>query len=171
MISPRTIDPSTQISGVFTKVLLDTTQKSITSTTDIYTLSIPGGTLGTNNAIKVTIINPYYNGTTNGSATCNFKYGGTSFGSLTIGTNSSQPGDRDLQITGMLYGIGTTSTQRGYITTIIHPIQSSSTQTDVDNASGSPSIDSTIAQNFVCTITITGGSTFTCDGCLLEVVR
>lgn len=127
----------TAITGVGTKiatVIGDVTIASSTAETTLVTQSIPGGILGTSNAIRVrayfTALN--VSGTTNNVA-FRFKYGSTTLITKTIATNATQGAGTNYSgwIEFVLYANASASIQEGVAT-----INFGSSQNTIGNAAG-----------------------------------
>lgn len=159
--------------GGGTKIAVDTTQINIgASTSDAYTIPIPGGILGTNNAIRFKLVNPSAGNTTGagaGNIQVNVKYGGNNAGTVSPVMNGNSIGGNDIYIMGHILATGATNTQRGCLE-IISKDTNSPSITHLADSTQNPNVDSTVAQNLVVTITTLGGDTFTCDGIIVEQI-
>lgn len=144
-----------------TKLVIDTTDVSVPSgtTTTVYTENIPGGTLGTNNAIRFTLVN-----LSASQATITVKYGGTTIASVSAPIiNTGRTG-----FGGIIVANAATNSQKGFIAVIAN---SSGSETEVnDNAVGLSTVDSTIDQNLEIVITAAGGFTSTAGGIIIEKI-
>lgn len=152
------------------KIGIDTTTKTTQTSGTMYTVAVLGGTLGTNNAIRITVLNPQIQLGTTGDVTLTFNYGGQSAGAAVLGTSSSQSGSRDCMVYSYITASGATNTQKGFSTAVQHPLQTSSTSTDIVNYSTSMTVDSTADQNITVVLTTSGGSNFSCSGIIVELI-
>lgn len=111
-------------SGTGTKIAIDTTQvsESGTNETIFYTVNIPGGTLGTNNAIrfKVLISTMTISNSPDGLITIRMKYGATTIATVTadIGTIASTQTFGGVWIEGMIIANNADDAQKGYVAII-----------------------------------------------------
>lgn len=146
-------------------IALDTTSNSTSGYS--YTIPIPGGILGTSNSFRYT---PFVNTCQFGSGqaiTFTTTYGGTIISTTTI-TNTAGGAILPVGATfvGYVYSGGTTGSQTGYTTfgaTIF-------TGFTVQNGSGTASVDSTVSQDLVVTVTAGGASGINCSGILVEKI-
>jgi len=132
-------------SGALDKVTANTTVANTAPETNLYSFSVPGGTLGTNNVLRLTIQITDLD-LLNGSAlTVRFKYGGTTIGSIDFSNQSgSAINNSKGLITFVLAGDGATNTQLG--TALSHI---SNWGTGIGQ--GTASVDSTAAQTLAVT--------------------
>lgn len=151
------------------KLLIDTTSKSINSTGTVYTFSIPGNTLSTNNALRFSLLVPQANVGIGGQLTISATYGGQSIGSVIAATSTlGASGIKQLRTEILLVASGSTSTQKGYITDIQDVV--GVTQTNiVAGSNNTMTVDSTSSQTLTITATITN-VTFTCEGLIAELI-
>lgn len=147
-----------------TKLFIQPTQSTPAAT--VFTTTVKGGTLGTGNAIRVTI--PYINiaqAAFSGSLTLN--YGGTVVGTLGISGNNTRPSQGKLTYT--LMANGATNSQR-----CDSEIGQSTTTGNiwaVSQDSQSSAIDSTVDQTLTMAIITAGGSLMTFSGIIVEKIQ
>lgn len=133
------------------------------------TINIPGNTLGTSNAIRVTLINPRYNATSGQSVTVTMSYGGSSISALIIGEVSGATASNiKTNFVSYLSANGTTNSQILSCETIYNPIFASTASTRIEQQSGTLSINSTVNQNLV--ITTGGSGTLSVSGVVVELI-
>lgn len=110
------IIPSTAVD----KIEVDATEVTVGNTateTTIFDCTIPGGTLSTNNAVRLKIFVSNFNETNSGTFAVRLKYGGTTIATADNGGNSFGTNVTGLKgwIEGYLVADGSTSAQKGVI--------------------------------------------------------
>lgn len=164
---------STLIDGeAVTKVNVTTTNATVSSTgteTTFYTVSIPGGTLGTNDGIKgqfrVTISS---SSTTN--KTINMKYGSTTLTAAAFAKSGTSASTINGLIDFYLLGAGSTAAQEATLT--LHSndyVERSSDQNQINI--GTATEDSTGALNLVFTITQNSVDSFTMNNAYVTTIK
>ena len=78
-------------SAALDKVTADTTVTSNAAETNLYSFSVPGSTLGTNNVLRLTIQITDLDVPSFASGILRFKYGGTTLGSITLDNSGGAP--------------------------------------------------------------------------------
>lgn len=138
------------------KIFATSTQATYTGDTSahvVVTAAIPGGTLGTNNAIKFCGNFAFANKANTNTETILVKYGATTLSTTVLTSNDSS--DAGYSVCGRIYGDGSTSAQelRGIVAT------ENAHLTNDENTmiGGTAAIDSTASQNL--TITLTANNT------------
>ncbi len=102
--------------GVGTRVVIDTTQVSVGSgvTVDAYIKNIPGGILGTNNAIKYKLLFSGFAMAGGTGITIDIKYGSTVISSVTIDNQGSASFNTEIaSLSGIIVADGATNAQKG----------------------------------------------------------
>ncbi len=131
------------------------------------TISIPANTLSTNNAIRITILNPRYSGTSGQNVDISISYGGQSVGTIQVaGVSGGTATDQKTNIFMYLSATGATNTQKSFIETFADFYGIGFRHLYVSN--NSMTVDSTTSQNIV--ITKSGAATFNADGVLIELI-
>lgn len=69
------------------KVTANTTVVNTSAETNLYSFSVPGGALGTNNVLRLTVQLTDIDARISDSCVLRFKYGGITFGSISLGNN------------------------------------------------------------------------------------
>ena len=140
------------------KVATDTTIGNTTTETALYTYSVPGGTLGAGNTLRLTLRGKFTNQDSGRTMTLRIKYGATTLASLAIFDGATGPLNWKLDIE--LSGDVATNAQIvhavGVLDEIPPPVESSAsgwsdTPSNVAIKRGTSAIDSTAAQNLVVT--------------------
>jgi len=141
-----------------------------TSFSSPVTVSIPGGTLGTNNTLRVTLLNALTSCTSGQTVTIQVQYGGQSVGTLAIGSATGATSTNEAgRFTCYINASGATNTQSSFSETIFNPINASTQPTVINQVNNtSMTVDSTVSQNLV--ITQAGTGTMTCQGVLIELI-
>lgn len=126
------------------KVYISTAQVvAIVGTTSLYTATIPGGLLGSNNAIRFHIVVSDIDATVTG-VTINIKYGGTTIATTGVMTSGSTNGAGVIE--GYILGDGASNAQKG---NVIFLGRIGSSVPSSYPGSGTSSINSTVDQNLV----------------------
>jgi hypothetical protein len=152
--------------GGGTKIAVDTTQSVVTasSTTDIYTIPIPGGTLGTNNAIRLKVLLSHLRDDV--SVAVALKYGGTT---IATGALNGSGFNGNGWIEGTIVANNASNAQKGDIA-----ILGSNNPVTIDSLVseyGTSAVDSSISQNLVLTVTTGGGnSALTSESIIVESI-
>lgn len=140
-----------------TPIGIDLTQK-LASASGAYTISIPANTLGTNRVIKFRLLVSSISGTSGDTLTVAATYGGSSVGSVTFAPASSASGAACF-IEGYIFANAATNAQKSQLNMIV----STTNQSAAFSSGGyaATSIDSTVPQNLVVTLsrTVNGGIT------------
>lgn len=151
--------------GGGTKIAIDTTQKT---NGDSYTISIPGGTLDTNNAIRFRVYLSTLNFGPAGDATIDATYGGSAVGAqLNLSNTSTMVTGKGAYLEGIIVANGATNAQKGVVT--ISTLQNLTTTVGFDNEYSSIAVDSTVDQNLVVTLNVTG-ATITAQAIVVEKI-
>jgi hypothetical protein len=135
-----------EITGGGTKLALDTTQQVVpqSTTQTLYTVPIPGNTLGTNNGIKFRIpISSLANDGGN-STTVNVKYGGTTIGSFAYNVNASNSTG---YIEGIIMANNSASAQKSQVVMVIERDVTATGDARVHSDFGSATEDSSVQQD------------------------
>lgn len=145
-----------------TKLVLDTTPHIVNgngSANPLYTEVIPGGTLGTNDAIRYTIIGAAHGIGGGLSLTFTVNYGAGGIGASTVHSPGSGAfSNNSFSITGIIAANGATDQQIGSIISNLDYFNTSAPDNQFLTSSGGGNIDSTINQNLVITATSGNGS-------------
>lgn len=143
--------------GGGTKLAIDTNEVSNATTTPAtaFTISIPGGTLGTNDAIRFTITGETDGGLGNGETTVT--YGGQTLGTVV------KAGSHDFVINGLIIADNATGAQKTQLQLIID-----GSPQDVIN--GALTVDSTTNQNLVVSIVSTNTRQITLEAIVVEKI-
>lgn len=168
----------TSTGGGGNKLIQDMTVYSSSSTSTswrtMYTESIPGGTLGTNNSIRVTLLNALIN--SNGSNinwSIRVSYGGTVLTTLTTTPGSANSLNETFSFTSLISANGSTSAQVATSTITPATQQYTSPQNIQNIVIGSSLINSAINQDLVVeVINSTAFATvdFSASGILIEKI-
>ncbi len=155
--------------GGGTKLAIDTTQVSVpaSSTVDLYTVPIPAGTLGTNNAIKFKIALSSISGSANTIA-IDFKYGATTLGTLTIDASkiiTNQGG----YLEGMIVANTSTGSQKGQFNIFFGDDTQASAIPQM-TIYGSSIENSTVLKNLIITATTGSGDSITAEYIVVEAI-
>lgn len=164
--------------GSGNKLVQDMTAYSSSSTSTswrtMYTESIPGGTLGTNNSIRVTLLNSLVN--SNGNSinwSIRISYGGTVLTTLTTNPGSANSFNETFSFISLISANGSTSSQVA-TSTVTPATQQYTSPLNVQNVvSGTSSINSTSNQNLVIEIinnTAFATVDFSASGILIEKI-
>jgi hypothetical protein len=167
--------------AVLNKVTANTTVAGTAAETALYSFSVPGGTLGTNNTLRLTA--EITNFATAGSDYIAFrcKYGSTSVASTwgLIANESGVAGGK-LKVTCLLHGDGATDSQLGSFGVVHNGIDttflgsSGGYDSTSSYAQGTAAVDSTTAQNFSLAVQWYNGlatSTITLGYAILEKIQ
>lgn len=153
--------------GSGNKLAIVTTQSSSSNGTPViaYTVNIPGGTLGTNNAIRATLLG--VNGGAEG--TIQFSYGGTNYTAIVYGGSAVSSFNATCQF--ILTANGATNAQIGETIGTNDIISTGVSQINIA-AQGSSTIDSTTNQDLVVTIHATNSftSAISTNGIIVEII-
>ena len=141
------------VSGVSGKIAINTTTETVTATTGtLYTVAIPGGTLGTNDAVLFRVLASSVNlSGASASVTINVLYGGTQIatGQLSLGSSGGTLNTAGY-IEGIITASGATNAQKGAVWMGNVSIGGSNSGTySWDSGYGTASVDSTTNQNLV----------------------
>ncbi len=142
----------------------------LTGTSPI-TVAIPGGLLGTDNAIRFRLLTSTGSqGAGGGSAAISATYGGQSLGSVAVGGGNSS-GTWGVNFEGYIAASGATNAQASTLMAVSHTVTSGGAgdSPQVRGATGSPTVDSTIPQNLVVTIVETNCS-ISLQGIIVEII-
>jgi len=161
MLNPVATPPITAITdtGFLTSGAPGTTTTNTSAT--VLTYALAGGILGTNKGVRIRMSVQVAITANNNTATYTIAYGGTTIGTLGYSGNSGNP-TVTAQVVAeiMLFGAGTTSSQRSNLTGTFTTISGSGgAQTSQSQQTGSAAIDSTASQNI--TIACTAGASVT----------
>jgi hypothetical protein len=138
--------------SILDRVTTDTTVTNTASETSVYSFSVPGGTLATNIALRLTIFATYTNssGSTD-TFTVRLKYGATTVGTVQMDLGSGATVFQS-PISAMLMADGATNAQLASLFWSIRE-DNAGNMAPVDRRGGtSSSEDSTAAKNFVVTV-------------------
>ncbi len=138
-----------------------------TSGANPVTIPIPGGLLGTNNAIRYRVIGSYI-GTSNVTTTISATYGGSSIGSIPFSFNGDN-NPHAFFIEGLIIADNSTGSQQAQLSGFGRTITLSTTPQVVNDNQGT-SIDSTILQNLVITLATGINSFVTLVGVTVELI-
>jgi len=149
-----------------------TSQTSVTNTTTettIYSYTVPGGTLGTSNMLRLTIWGQYLNNTGGArTLTIKVKYGATTVADETRATNADAA-NQDFKLEAFLMAAGATNSQKGGF--VIH---GANVNQIFSNASyGTAAEDSTASKTLTVTVTHDSASancTFNKEVAILELL-
>jgi hypothetical protein len=157
-------------SGGGTKLAIDTTSTSInTGLQTLFTIPIPGGTLGTNNAIRFKILcSSLFADSTNKTITINALYGGTNIGTVTLSGGSSQITSTSGVVEGYIIANNSTALQKGSLSFVSTTDGADNTSVDTDY--GTSVEDSTVSQDLVITGILTNNSTCTTEAIIVESI-
>lgn len=171
--------PTFQTPSAGNKVAISTTQvTSSNASTTLYTVAIPGGTLGTSDAIRfrVLISSSTIRASTSASMGVSATYGGTNVGGMTItNVDTGHTATGFTSVEGYVVATGATNSQKGYVTGTGGSNQAG-TATDAGlgaNAfgNGTLAVDSTISQNLVISANTTGvGTSLTTEGVIVDKI-
>jgi hypothetical protein len=139
-----------------TKLAIDTTQVTVSGTvteTALATIAIPAGTLGTNDAIRFSLIcNNTFSLDNSETLTLRMKYGGSTistvvYSNTSVGVTAYQP-----KIEGFIVANNASNAQKGLLSFIAGEgdIDDGSNKA-VNNNYGTSSVDSTVSQNLIIT--------------------
>lgn len=152
--------------GGGTKIAIDTTQTSFGGgvLATAYTIPIPGGTLGTNDAIRFKVV---LSSVITGGASLGVivKYGGTTLGQMAI---TDQDADGAI-VFGEIIADGATNAQKfvGTSLTLVDGTGAIVSDTQYDGASA---VDSTVSQNLVIEINPSGATTVNTEAIIVESI-
>lgn len=149
--------------GALDKVTANTTVSGTAEAT-LYSFSVPGGTLGTNNMLRLTIqITALALDSTN-NLRLRFKYGGTTLASVQITNSTEDTASGKGKVTVVLAGDGATNTQLG--TLVFYNDAGLGTHL----AQGTSAINSTTAQTLVVTADFGSSNSITLGQAILEKI-
>lgn len=160
--------------GGGTKIAIDTTQTVVgsSSTSNLFSpINIPGGTLGTNNAIRFKILLSNIEVDNAKNIDVNVKYGGVTLATATFdgGTDNINPCDGYIE--GLIVADNATNAQKVIVTNIAIVDGSNPGNIPVISNYGTGAIDSTIDQDFVIEVsTGAGATTITSEGVIVEKI-
>lgn len=139
------------------KVYLDSSSKS-QSTGTLYTAPIPGGTLGTNNAIRFTLVASSVTIQSGSSITISVAYGSGAAATFTMAPFTGSVTSQAAIFTGYVIADGSANSQKVSVTGTWPAVNSAGAQ--VDNGTSATTEDSALPQNLVISMTSsTGGGT------------
>lgn len=142
------------------------TSTSVITTSGSYTISVPGGKLGTSNGIRYKMLLNTAFFATSQAITVSATYGGTSVGSVTI-TNTSGGGvSSGATMEGYIIADGATNAQKGHLEFGSRIF----TGYTLNTANATAAVDSTTSQNLVITITVGATSTMGSNGYVVESI-
>ena len=147
-----------------TKLALDLTSHGGASFS--YTVTIPGGTIGTDDVIRYTLFSYNENIGPGDTVTVSTTYGGNALNSALLTNSITSGGIGGMSIQGYVAGNGATNAQTGYATLATQLYNGWEEANDV----GTCATDSTVSQNLVVTVTIAGGGGCQCAGILVEKI-
>lgn len=151
--------PEWTSAAVAPDVVTAETAVSTTAETTIYTFTVPGGTLGTNNVLLLTL---FFKHAANNTAEFKGKYGGTTMTDITFtGSNMGASGSGAFHL--YLKGDGATNAQEA-----VMAAEAGSTTSTTRVATGTAAIDSTTDQTLLVSVTL-GGGTLTTLGSTLQL--
>lgn len=137
--------PASSGSTALNKVTANTTVVSTAAETNLYSFSVAGGTLGTNNMLRLTIQVTDLDMNDGDNCVLRFKYGSTTLASLTISNNTqSFVSNSKALVSVIIAGDGATNTQVGSI--VFHGSHAAFVGPFL--AQGTSAVDSTTAQTF-----------------------
>lgn len=182
-VHPANVGAGTLASDVTVSILdsvtTNTTVASTTTETDLYRYSVPGGILGTNRALRLTLYGNYLNDTgANRTFTLKAKYGATTFldGATANITNSANT--RAARIEVMVFANGATNAQEAFGEITLSGVAGlqfwGANGNNIINSSAynTMSIDSTAAADLAVTIAHSAAdTTFVLMGARLEWLR
>jgi hypothetical protein len=140
--------PASGGSAALNKVTADTTVANNAAETNLYSFSTAGGTLSTNNVLRLTVQITDLDMIDGDSCVLRFKYGGTTLVSITLsGPTESPVTNEKALITMVLAADGATNSQVGSV--VIRA--TASTSASPNFVQGTSAVDSTVAQTFAVT--------------------
>lgn len=153
-----------------TKIAIDTTSTSInTGLQTLFTIPIPGGTLGTNNAIRFKILcSSLFADSTNKIITINALYGGTNIGTVTLSGGTDQITSTNGVVEGYIIANNSAALQKSSLSFVSTTDGASNTSVNTDYATSAE--DSTISQDLVITGILTNNSTCTVEAIIVESI-
>lgn len=143
-------------SGGGTKLAIDTTQVTVSGTvteTALATIAIPAGTLGTNDAIRFSLIcNNTFSLDNSEALTLRMKYGGSTISTVVYSNTSAGVTAYQPKIEGFIVANNASNAQKGLLSFIAGEgdIDDGSNKA-VNNNYGTSSVDSTVSQNLIIT--------------------
>lgn len=157
--------------GGGTKIAIDTTNTTVNSgTSTVFTVSVPAGTLGSNDAIRFKMLLSSLSINNGGNAQVNVKYGGTTIGSVAFISNDASGLTGDAVVFGEIIANNATNAQKGIVSGLM--VTDSSVDNIPDNTDyGTSAVDSTAAQNLVFEIAISGTATATAQAVIVEGIN
>jgi len=163
--------------GSGNKLLLDTTvfNASISGAAwnTAYTIPVTPGTLSTNNALRISLINPVFTTSANLTLGIRVSYGGTVVGTVNTVVPNATPTPLDFKC--LIAAKGTTNSQVTF-TTMSNTVLNSGGIGQIINGitadKQTSSVDSTVSQNLVIEFSSVNFNTidFYCDGVLIEKI-
>lgn len=125
---------------VLDRVTSNTTVASTATETNLYSFSVPGGTLATNSVLVLTA-SGVYGSNESDNVTLRLKYGATTVAAHSITAGTPPPSNVPWTVVFRLYADGSTGSQIGFSHLLLGG--------DNDISRGTASIDSATAQNFI----------------------
>jgi len=159
----------TAISGGGTKIAVDTTQQIAAPGPAVYSVNIPGGTLGTNNAIRFRVLISDIN--TNGNSTFDFgvSYGGTLIATAKI--ESSSVAARGVFLEGIIVAHNSANVQKGIISVFDGLDTDATTATRTNTVYGTAAEDSSVDQVLeISIVSPDNAQDLTCEGIIVEQI-
>lgn len=156
--------------GGGTKLAIDTTEITVGAgaTNDLFTVSIPGGTLATDNAIRFRILGSACSIASTQEMVFLLKYGATTIATLTVqANNASITGPFVLE--GYIVADGATNAQKGQIS-FYAQAATNAVKFGVVAAYGTSAINSTSDQNLVITADNTNSGASTVEAIVVEKI-
>ena len=165
------VDFSAILSGGGSGTLIDsdTTQFTVTNSTGVnslaYTINVPGGTLGTKNAIRVSLLNSSYTAASGSSLSVAILYGGQLVGSGSVSVGNGGKMD----VSALIVAAGSTNAQKS-ISKSISQNTTTGGQVTAFTSDHTSSVDSTIDQDITVEIAAPFGVTTqqTIEGIVVE---
>lgn len=147
-----------------TPIARDLTAKTAAAS-GVYTLAIPGGTLGTANSIKFTVLNSATVLGSGDSVTATITYGGSAVGTLLLTATASGSVSNLATLQGSISANGATNAQK---CTCLFQMLSTGTPFLVQATEyNGASVDSTVSQNLVITLTRTNNGNLAAEGAIV----
>lgn len=160
-------------SGTGTKLAIDTTATVINGTglpITAYTIPIPGGTLGTNDAIRFDVSLSNFQVDNTEEITVDIQYGGTSIGTIIFDGMSDEIPLTSASVRGVLIADGATNSQKSLVQGISSVTNNPSSK-PIITVTDTSTKDSTISQNLDIIVTNSGGtSSATVESIIVEKI-
>lgn len=145
-------------------VAIDMSQKAAASS-GVYTIPIAANTLGTNRAIKYRILVSSISGLSTDSWTIAVTYGGTSVGSVTYAPGSTSSG-APVFVEGIIAANASAGAQKAMLNVIA--AVASGQASSIFGVYASSSVDSTVPQNLVVTLSRASNGNITTEGVIVS---